>query len=106
MGRVWKGRGWSSSGLLPRDANQVVYFIDDLLCERNLSVGPINLLDYEALARERLQPAVWDYYQGGTEDEVTVRANRAAFASLRLRPRVLVDVSNIDMRTTALGRPI
>jgi 4-hydroxymandelate oxidase len=71
-----------------------------------LFVGPINLLDYETLARERLQPAVWDYYQGGTEDEVTVRANRAAFASLRLRPRVLVDVSNIDMRATALGTPI
>jgi 4-hydroxymandelate oxidase len=69
-------------------------------------VGPINLLDYEALARERLQPEIWDYYQGGSDDEVTIQANRAAFARLLLRPRVLVDVSHIDMRTTVLGTPI
>lgn len=69
-------------------------------------MGPINLLDYEALARERLQPAIWDYYQGGSEDEVTIQANRAAFARLQLRPRMLVDVSHIDMRTTVLGTPV
>ena len=69
-------------------------------------MGPINLLDYESLARERLQPEIWDYYQGGSDDEVTIQANRAAFARLLLRPRVLVDVSHIDMHTTVLGTPI
>ncbi|MBO0796411.1 MAG: alpha-hydroxy-acid oxidizing protein, partial [Ktedonobacteraceae bacterium] len=64
---------------------------------------PINIFDYEALARERLQPAIWDYYQGGSDDEVTLRESRAVFERIRLRPRVLVDVSVIDMQTTILG---
>jgi isopentenyl diphosphate isomerase/L-lactate dehydrogenase-like FMN-dependent dehydrogenase len=69
-------------------------------------VEPINLLDYEALAQQRLQPAIWDYFQGGSEDEVTMRANRASFDRFYLRPRVLVDVNTIDMRTTVLGMPV
>ncbi|HZR45000.1 MAG TPA: alpha-hydroxy acid oxidase [Ktedonobacteraceae bacterium] len=64
---------------------------------------PINLFDYEKLAQERLDPALWDYFQAGSEDEITLRANRTAFERIRLRPRVLVDVSSIDMRTTVLG---
>jgi len=64
---------------------------------------PINVAEYEALARERLHPAVWDYYSAGAADEVTLRENRAAFARLQLRPRVLVDVSQIDLRTVVLG---
>jgi len=67
---------------------------------------PINLFDYEALARQRIEPANWDFYQGGSDDEVTLRANRTAFERIRLRPRVLVDVSMIDMQTTVLGTPI
>jgi 4-hydroxymandelate oxidase len=67
---------------------------------------PINLFDYEALAQQRLEPAVWDYYQGGSGDEVTLRENRAAFERILLRPRVLVDVSAIDMRTTVLQTPV
>src|SRR5579859_5665549 len=69
---------------------------------------PINLLDYEALAGQRMAhiPWAWDYYQGGSEDEVSLRANRAAFEQLRLRPRMLVNVSTCDLRTSLLGIPI
>ncbi|GAC1356729.1 MAG: alpha-hydroxy acid oxidase [Ktedonobacteraceae bacterium] len=67
---------------------------------------PINLSDYEGLAQERLEKALWEHIYGGSEDEVTLRANRSAFERLRLRPRVLVDVSTIDMHTTALGTPL
>jgi isopentenyl diphosphate isomerase/L-lactate dehydrogenase-like FMN-dependent dehydrogenase len=67
---------------------------------------PINLFDYERLAQERLDPAIWEHIYGGSEDEVTLRANRTAFEHLRLRPRVLVDVSTIDMHTSVLGTPI
>jgi isopentenyl diphosphate isomerase/L-lactate dehydrogenase-like FMN-dependent dehydrogenase len=67
---------------------------------------PINVFDYEALAQTRIEPMVWDYYQGGSDDEVTLRANRSAFERIRLRPRMLVDVSTIDMRTTVLGAPV
>jgi 4-hydroxymandelate oxidase len=66
----------------------------------------INLKDYELAARERLEPAVWDYYAGGAEDEVSLRANLDAWERWWLRPRVLVDVSDVDMATTVLGQPI
>ena len=67
---------------------------------------PINLFEYEALARERLHPAVWDYFSGGANDEVTLRENRAAFGRIQIRPRVLVDVSQCSMATTLLGTPV
>ena len=67
---------------------------------------PINVFEYEELARERLHPAVWDYYSGGAHDEITLRENRAAFARIRMRPRVLVDVSQVNMATTLLGVPV
>ncbi len=66
----------------------------------------INVFDYETLAQARLEPAVWSYYSSGSDDEVTLRANRTAFERIRLRPRMLVDVSTCDMRTTVLGTPV
>jgi 4-hydroxymandelate oxidase len=70
------------------------------------SMNPINLDDYEALARERLPPMVFDYYFGGADDELTVRENRLGWQRLRLRPRVLVDVGTRCLTTTVLGQPI
>jgi 4-hydroxymandelate oxidase len=69
-------------------------------------VDPINIADYEALAAEHLTPMVWDYYRGGSDDEQTLRANREGFGRLRLRPRVLVDVSHVSRATTVLGADI
>ncbi|WP_069801526.1 alpha-hydroxy acid oxidase [Thermogemmatispora onikobensis] len=63
----------------------------------------INVFDYEALARERMESGSWVYYACGAEDEVTLRANRSAFERIKLRPRVLVDVSQVDLTTTVLG---
>ncbi len=63
----------------------------------------LNLHDYEAAARERLDRNAWEYFRGGAGDEVTLRENRAAFERLTLRPRVLVDVAAVDTRTTVLG---
>jgi isopentenyl diphosphate isomerase/L-lactate dehydrogenase-like FMN-dependent dehydrogenase len=67
---------------------------------------PVNLAEYETLAARRLPRAVWDYYAGGADDELTVRDNRAAYARRKLRPRVLVDVSRLDLGTTVLGIPV
>src|SRR5436309_13319608 len=55
-----------------------------------------------------MAPPLWDYYQGGSDDEVTIRACRTAFERIKLRPRVLVDVGPdaLDMRTSVLGTPI
>ncbi|HTM54770.1 MAG TPA: alpha-hydroxy acid oxidase [Pirellulales bacterium] len=67
---------------------------------------PINLDEFEHLAREQLPAMVFDYFWGGAGDEVTLGENRAGWQQLRLRPRVLVDVSNRDLSTTVLGQKI
>jgi 4-hydroxymandelate oxidase len=66
---------------------------------------PITVAEYEPLARERMAttPAAWDYYAGGAGDEVSLSDNRAAWDRLRLRPRVMVDVSSRDLSTDAFG---
>ncbi len=64
---------------------------------------PINAADYERLAAERLEPGVHGYFAGGAGDERTLRENVAAFARRTLRPRVLVDVGDVDARATVLG---
>jgi 4-hydroxymandelate oxidase len=67
---------------------------------------PANLHEYERLARERLPQMVFDYYAGGSEDELTVRDNRLGWQRLRLRPRVLVDVAKRDLSTSVLGEKV
>jgi isopentenyl diphosphate isomerase/L-lactate dehydrogenase-like FMN-dependent dehydrogenase len=67
---------------------------------------PINVFDYERIANARLDSSARDYYQGGSDDEVTLRANRTAFERIQLRPRVLVDVSTCDTRVTVLDTAI
>ncbi|MDO8615823.1 MAG: alpha-hydroxy acid oxidase [Dehalococcoidia bacterium] len=67
---------------------------------------PVNLDDYELLAREKLPGPAFDFIAGGAEDELTLRDNRLAFQRLQLRPRVLVDVSRVDPSTEVLGQRI
>src|SRR5687768_2864484 len=67
---------------------------------------PINVADYERLAAAALDPGVHAYFAGGAGDERTLRDNVAAFTRWRLRPRVLVDVSEAGTATTLLGREI
>nr|WP_315400611.1 alpha-hydroxy-acid oxidizing protein [uncultured Duganella sp.] len=64
---------------------------------------PLNLEDYRQLARLRLPRLVFDYVDGGAEDELTLRRNRAAFEAIRLRPRCLVDVSRRRQATSLFG---
>ena len=63
----------------------------------------LNVWDYERAAEERLDPAAFAYIAGGANDEWTLRENRAAFARWVLRPRMLVDVSEVTPATTVLG---
>lgn len=57
-------------------------------------------------ARKRLFQGAYDYLVGGAESETTFRRNRSAFDRVAFRPRVLVDVSDIDPSTTLLGYPL
>uniref|UniRef100_A0A803NYD4 (S)-2-hydroxy-acid oxidase n=1 Tax=Cannabis sativa TaxID=3483 RepID=A0A803NYD4_CANSA len=67
---------------------------------------PVNVNEFKELARQALPKMYFDYYAGGAEDENTLRENIEAYQRIRLRPRVLVDVSRIDMSTTVLGYKI
>jgi (S)-mandelate dehydrogenase len=60
--------------------------------------------DLRRLARQRLPRGVFDFFDGGAEDELTLADNRAAFERVRLKPKVLVDVSSPDPSTTIFGR--
>jgi len=70
------------------------------------SAGPINLFEFEALAKERLPKEEYDYIAGGATDEISVDRNRRAFESWALRPRVLRDVHALDLSTTVLGTKV
>ena len=63
----------------------------------------LSISDLRELARRRLPRTVFDFIDGGAEDEITLRENRAAFERIRLVPRVLNDVSSPDLRTTIAG---
>jgi 4-hydroxymandelate oxidase len=63
----------------------------------------VTLDDYERAAQPAFSPAAWAYVNGGAADEFTLRRNRDAFNAIQLAPRMLNDVSNIDLRTRVLG---
>ena len=65
--------------------------------------APVNVLDFEAIAREHMTPSAYDYYAGGAEDEVTLAANRHSFQRIVLRPRVLAGTAAVSTRTRLFG---
>jgi isopentenyl diphosphate isomerase/L-lactate dehydrogenase-like FMN-dependent dehydrogenase len=71
-----------------------------------MTASPINIFEYEALAKERLPQAEYDFIAGGATDELTLRRTRTAFDAIMLRPRMLVDISQPDLSTTVLGQRI
>ena len=66
----------------------------------------VNIDDFRKAARKRLPRALFDYIDGGADDERTLRANQADFARYTFRPRVLIDVGEREQATTVLGQPI
>ena len=63
----------------------------------------INVFDFERVARDVLPPAHWGYMATGVDSDVTLRANREGFTKFAIRPRRLVDVSNVDLSTELFG---
>ena len=69
-------------------------------------IGAINLFELEMKARELLPQTAFNHQASGANDEITLRENRAAYERIALLPRMLVDVSERHMGTTALGEPV
>ena len=68
--------------------------------------APVNVADYQALARRALPAATYDYITSGSTDEVTLRDNVAAFQRIRLLPPLLTGVDQADTGTTVLKQPV
>ncbi len=66
----------------------------------------VNIADLRTLAQKRLPKAVFDYLDGGADDEVTLRENCRAFDEWTFRPRQAVKFPEYDLRTTVLGTQI
>ena len=64
-----------------------------------------NIEDLRRIAKRRLPRAVFDFFDGAAEDEITLRANRAAFERVRIAPKMLSGVARIDTATSILGAP-
>lgn len=73
--------------------------------ERRLARA-VNVGSLRAIARRRLPGGIFDYIDGGAEDEFTLRRNVEAYQNLEFRPRVLSDVSTVDPSTVVLGRRV
>jgi len=67
------------------------------------TLGAYNIADLRALAQKRLPRGLFEFMDRGCEDEVSLRNNRAAFERIKLRPRVLNDVSKRDQSITLFG---
>lgn len=65
-----------------------------------------SISDYRALARKRLPKIFFEYLDGGSYSEITLRRNIEDLESVALRQRVLRDVSNVDTSTTLFGQPM
>ncbi len=63
----------------------------------------LNVMDFEEAARRALPPAHFGYMATGVDDDATLRANREGFGRIYLRPRRLVDITKVDLRTELFG---
>jgi len=82
--------------------------LDEAAYLAKLSASPdfMNLHEIVHKARQNLNQNAWDYIVGGVESETTLRRNRMALDTIAFRPRVLRDVSKVDVSTEILGRKL
>jgi len=66
-------------------------------------MGPVNVHDFEEVARKKLHRLAYDFIAGGVEDEYTLRANREAFGRVAILPRVMVDTTDVSTEIELLG---
>ncbi|GAV61416.1 FMN_dh domain-containing protein [Cephalotus follicularis] len=71
-----------------------------------MAAEPINVNEFQELARQELPKMFYDFYAGGAEDQHTLKENVEAFRRIMFQPRILVDVSRVDLSTTVLGYKI
>ena len=71
-----------------------------------MAPDPVNIYEYEAIAKERLDQGDYDFIAGAATDEITLHRTRQVLDSIVMKPRMMVDVSQRDLSTTVLGQKI
>lgn len=66
----------------------------------------VNIFDYRDESKKQVPKMAYDYINGGSLDELTLNRNEIAFQNIKLKQRVLVDVSEIDITSSVLGTAI
>lgn len=94
---TFAGEGAAALNKLPDPISWASQNLDDLIKSPK---DALNVFDFEPVCRTSVPPAHFGYMASGIDDEV---ANREGFLKFQLRPRRLVDVTNIDMSTEILG---
>src|SRR3970282_973773 len=69
-------------------------------------MGPVNLHEFEEAAKSKIHKLAYDFIAGGVDDELTLRANRESLERLRIRPRVMVDVTDVDPAIELFGKKV
>jgi 4-hydroxymandelate oxidase len=95
--------GAATVGLSAKDAGSAETNSPGARDHSDTSAAPVDLHDYEVAAKRRLSAVAWEYFNGGSADEITLRRNRQSLDALQLKPKVLVDVTSIDTSRTVLG---
>ena len=78
----------------------------ELIPQRRRLRRAVTVADMRLMARRRLPRGVFDYIDGGAEDELTLAANVDAYRRFRFVPRVLRDMGEVDISGTLLGKPL
>src|SRR5215471_13847337 len=66
----------------------------------------LSLFDFQAEAQKHISHGAWERIMGASADEITMRWNHEAYEHIRLKPRILVDVSNVDTRLKLFGQEL
>lgn len=74
-----------------------------LFAQQDDVMGPVNVHEFEEVAKQKLHKLAYDFIAGGVEDEHTLRANREAYSRVAILPRVMVDTSDVSTEIELLG---
>ncbi len=92
----------TGAALLPRRTSALAFLARQAGADPAFA-DAVSVSDLEAIARRRMEPMAWEYVAGAAADEISLRWNREAYDRIRLNPRVLRDVGEIDTRVSCLG---
>ncbi len=93
----------AAGSLLPPASASEIPAADAALQSSEMSSEIVCLTDFEPLAKQKVSPMAWEFFNGAVADEITMRWNLEAYRSIRLKPHCLVDVSHLDTRVTLFG---